>query len=356
MPPTKRRHNVTSPPNSSDMFRILMYSTKEYDQLSFDAKLNDLKQPETYQITYLSERLAKDTVKYASDYDCVCIFVNDDGSREVLEKLKQLGVKLIVLRCAGFNNVDLKAAEEFNIEIGYVPSYSPNAVAEHAAALTMALNRRLHRAYNRVRNGDFRLDGLVGFDMNGKTVGILGTGRIGQFTIRIFRGFGCRVLAYDVFQMKEEDRKVLGFEYTDLNEIYAQSDIISLHLPLDEKTKHLINRQSISKMKRGVILINTARGALIDTKALIEGLQSGQIAGAGLDVYENEQKYFFNDFSSSMVHDEMLVQLMSLPNVLLTSHQAFLTQEALCSIAKTTLENIYAFRTNRKPVNVPKLS
>jgi D-lactate dehydrogenase len=347
-----------------------MYSTKDYDKLSFDAKLKELKQPEKYEIHYTHQRLSKDSVKLADGYDCICMFVNDDCSREVLEKLKQIGIKLIVLRCAGFNNLDLKAATELGIEVGYVPSYSPNAVAEHAAALVMALNRRLHRAYDRVRNGDFRLDGLVGFDMHGKTVGVLGrifdrhakkrvaelgTGRIGQFTIRIFRGFGCRIIAYDIYKMKDEDRQALGFEYVELDEIYSQADIISIHLPLDQKTKHLINSQSIQKMKKGVIIVNTARGGLIDTKALIDALKSGQVGGAGLDVYEQEQKYFFNDFSSNIIDDDLLIQLMSYPNVILTAHQAFLTQEALCSIAKTTFENIHSFTTNGKPLNTPKI-
>ncbi len=369
----KRRNNETASSNNIDsnaVFRILMYSTKDYDKLSFDAKLQELKQPEKYEIHYTHQRLSKDSIKLANGYHCICVFVNDDCSREVLEKIKQIGIKLIVLRCAGFNNLDLKVAAEFGIEVGYVPSYSPNSVAEHTAALVMFLNRRLHRAYERVRNGDFRLDGLVGFDMNGKTVGVLGkllferlretvfclgTGRIGQFTIRIFRGFGCRIIAYDLYKMKDEDRQALGFEYVELDEIYSQSDIISIHLPLDQKTKHMINAQSIQKMKKGVIIINTARGGLIDTRALIDGLKSGQIGGAGLDVYEHEEKYFFNDFSSTIIDDDTLVQLMSYPNVILTAHQAFLTQEALCSIAKTTFENIHAFTTNGKPANTPKV-
>ncbi|CAF0818067.1 unnamed protein product [Rotaria sp. Silwood1] len=354
----KRRNNDSTLSNSIDknsVFRMLMYSTKEYDKLSFDAKLKDLKQPDKYEINYTQQRLSKDSVKQASGYACICIFVNDDGSREILEKLKHIGIKLILLRCTGFNNVDLKSAEEFSIEIGYVPSYSPNAVAEHAAALVMTLNRRIHHAYNRVRNGDFRLDGLVGFDMNGKTVGVLGTGRIGQFTIRIFRGFGCRVVAYDIYKIKDEDRNALGFEYVELDDIYAQADIISIHLPLDHKTKHLINAQSIQKMKKGVILVNTSRGGLIDTKALIDALKSGQVGGAGLDVYEYEQKYFFNDFSSNIIDDDILTQLMSYPNVILTAHQAFLTHEALCSIAKVTFENMHAFITNGKPLNTPKI-
>ncbi|UJR36160.1 hypothetical protein I4U23_028894 [Adineta vaga] len=354
----KRRNNESILSNTLDTnssYRILMYSSKEYDKISFDSKLKDLKQPEKYEINYTHQRLSKESVRQANGYECICIFVNDDGSREVLEKLKQIDVKLIVLRCAGFNNIDLKAAEEFAIEIGYVPSYSPNAIAEHAVALVMALNRRLHRAYDRVRNGDFRLDGLVGFDMNGKTVGVLGTGRIGQFTIRIFRGFGCRVLAYDLNKMKDNDRNALGFEYEELDDIYAQADIISIHLPLDQKTKHMINAQSLDKMKRGVIIVNTARGTLIDSKALVDALKSGQVGGAGLDVYEYEHKYFFNDLSSTIIDDDILVQLLSFPNVILTAHQAFLTQEALCSIAKTTLENIYAFMTNGKPLNIPKM-
>ncbi|CAF2034383.1 unnamed protein product [Rotaria magnacalcarata] len=354
----KRRRNDTVLSKNIDgksIFRVLMYSTKEYDRLSFDTKLKDLKQPENYEINYIHQRLSNDSVKQANGYTCICIFVNDDGSREILEKLRQIGIKLILLRCAGFNNVDLKAAEEFHIEIGYVPSYSPNAVAEHAVALVMTLNRHLHHAYNRVRNGDFRLDGLVGFDMYGKTVGVLGTGRIGQFIIRIFRGFGCRVLAYDMYKIKDEDRNILGFEYVELDEIYTQADIISIHLPLDKKTKHLINTQSIEKMKKNVILINTARGGLIDTKALINALKSGHIGGVGLDVYEHEQKYFFNDYSSNIIDDDILVQLMSYPNVILTGHQAFLTHEALSFIAKVTFENIQTFITDGKSLNAPKI-
>lgn len=371
----KRRWNDTHSSDQSEnrsTFRIFFFSSKEYDRTSFSTKLNELKQPENFQIDHTVKRLSKETVGLADGYPCISIFVNDDCSREVLEKLKQIGVQLIVLRCAGFNNVDLNAAENLNIEIGYIPGYSPHAVAEHAVALTMTLNRSIHRAYNRVRNGDFRLEGLVGFDMNGKTVGVLGlnqskfqdlfkqnlfligTGRIGQFTIRIFRGFACRVLAFDSFPIKDEDRLALGFDYTTLDEIYEQSDIISIHLPLDDTTKHMINAKSIGQMKHGVILINTARGALIDTKALINGLRSGRIGGVGLDVYEHEQRYFFNDFSSSIVEDDDLLHLMSYPNVILTGHQAFLTKEALSSIAKTTLENIHSFVTVGKPIYSPK--
>ncbi|CAF1224633.1 unnamed protein product, partial [Didymodactylos carnosus] len=348
----------------SDAFRILMYSTKEYDKLSFDTKLQDLKEPDRFEINYSHTRLTKDTVRMAKSYQAICIFINDECNHEILKKLNEYGVKLVVLRSCDFNNVDWKTAEEMDIKIGLVPGYSPNAVAEHAAMLVMALNRKIHRAYTRVKQGDFRIDGLVGFDMKDKTVGVLGKleremtvermGIIGQFAISIFRGFGCKVLAYDDQTTKSEEQEELDFEYKELEEIYAKADIISIHLPLNDRTKHIINKSSIDKMKKGVLLVNTAKGGLIDTQALIDGLKQEKIGGVGLDVYENERKYYFKDYSSRIIEDDLFAQLLTYHNVIITAHQAFLTQETLCNIAKVTLENIHSFTINGKAVYAPK--
>ncbi|MEJ2664739.1 MAG: 2-hydroxyacid dehydrogenase, partial [Spirochaetia bacterium] len=283
-----------------------------------------------------------DTVSLSAGFQVVCAFVNDDLSVGVLEQLKQNGVKLVAMRCAGYNNVDIDAAHKLGISITRVPAYSPNAVAEHAIALTLALNRKIYRAYNRVREGNFSLTGLVGSELYQKTAGVIGIGKIGKCLVQILNGFGMNVLGYDKFQDREfAEQHTLA--YVSLNELFAAADVISLHAPLLPETYHIINKASIQKMKPGVILVNTSRGALIDTSALINGLKSGKIGAAGLDVYEEEEEYFFEDLSDKIITDDTLARLMTFNNVIITGHQAFLTKEALSEIARVTLESIIRF-------------
>jgi D-lactate dehydrogenase len=277
----------------------------------------------------------------------VCAFVNDDLSVAVVEALRDIGVEMIALRCAGYNNVDLEACARCGISVARVPAYSPHSVAEHGVALVMALNRRILRAHSRVREGNFSLDGLVGFEMHGKTVGLVGTGRIGRCAADIFQGFGCEILAYDKFQDKDFARRP-RVQYVELGELFRRSDIVTLYLPLTPETCHLIDSQAIGKMKRGVMIINTSRGALIDTQALIDGLKSGQVGSAGLDVYEEESEYFFEDLSDKVITDDVLARLMTFSNVVITSHMAFLTQEALSNIADTTFENIREYEQGKR--------
>jgi D-lactate dehydrogenase len=272
----------------------------------------------------------------------VCAFVNDTLDRPCLEALAGHGVRLIALRCAGFNNIDLPAARSLGLAVVRVPAYSPEAVAEHAVALLLTLNRKTHRAYNRVRELNFSLNGLVGFDLHGKTVGIAGTGRIGRATAQIFRGFGCRVLAYDPVPMPEW-AEAHGIGLVGFDTMLAESDVLSLHLPLTPETHYLLNPDTFARMKRGAYLINTSRGKLVDTTALIEALKSGQLGGVGLDVYEEEEGIFFEDLSAEMLLDDELSRLLTFPNVLITAHQAFLTQEALTEIARMTTENLIRF-------------
>jgi D-lactate dehydrogenase len=281
-------------------------------------------------------------VALARGFAAVCIFVHDSLNEPTLKELRDGGTTLVALRCAGFNNVDLPAAEKFGIRIVRVPEYSPYAVAEHAMALLLALNRKIPRAYNRVRDGNFTLDGLVGFDLHGKTIGVIGLGRIGNAFARIAHGFGCRLLAYDVLQNAALQAET-GLQYVPLEQIYAESDAISLHVPLFPKTFHMINAKSLALMKREALLINTSRGALINASDLLEALKSGTIAGAALDVYEEEDDVFFRDLSGQVLQDDILALLLSCPNVLITSHQGFLTKEALRNIAETTLNNVSAF-------------
>lgn len=281
------------------------------------------------------------TVNLTKGYDAVCVFVNDRLNAEVIAALKQNDVKLIALRCAGFNNVDLEAAKQHGIKVVRVPAYSPHAVAEHAVALILTLNRKTHKAYNRVREGNFSLERLTGFDLYGKTVGAIGTGKIGQVFCNIMLGFGCRVLAFDLMEDKELASK--GVEYLPLMDLLQQSDVISLHCPLNDQTRHIINKETIPMMKEGAMLINTSRGGLIDTVDVIEGLKSGRIGYVGLDVYEQEEKLFFKDLSENIIQDDLIMRLLSFPNVLITSHQGFFTEEALVQIAQTTLDNIDAF-------------
>lgn len=317
--------------------KIAFYDARPYDIDSFD-KVNG---SYGFTIKYFPIRLTEETALFAKGYDVVCAFVNDTLSKPVLDILVSEGIKLIALRCAGFNNVDLSAAYG-KIHIVRVPAYSPHAVAEHAIALMMSLNRKTHKAYTRTRDNNFTLNGLVGFDMNGKTAGVIGTGRIGKILIRILKGFGMEVLAHDNYP-DEAGAKELGFTYVPLDELYARADIISLHCPLTKETHHMINDESIAKMKTGVMIINTGRGHLIDTKALITGLKSKKIGSAGLDVYEEEGDYFFEDFSIEGLADDVLARLLTFPNILVTSHQAFFTNEALANIAATTYENIRSF-------------
>ncbi len=329
--------------------QIAFYDAKPYMEKAFKEhnRFN-------YKILFCEARLTLETVSLAAGSKAVCVFVNDTVDEPVIRELKAMGVELIALRCAGFNNVDLKAAADCGIPVVRVPAYSPYAVAEHAAALMMTLNRRVHRANNRVREGNFSLDGLVGFDLHGKTAGIIGTGKIGQRLISILAGFGCSLLGYDKFP-NEALAKQTGLRYVELDDLLARSDIISLHAPLLPDTFHLVNAAAIEKMKPGVMLINTSRGALIDTQALLDGLKSGKIGYAGLDVYEEEQAYFFEDFSDKVMTDDLLARLTTFNNVVITSHQGFLTRDALANIAETTLGNIRAHEKGVPAGELPNL-
>lgn len=313
--------------------KIAVYDTKPYDI----ASLNQANVKKGYKIKYFESKLNEDTAVLAKDFDVVCAFVNDDISKAVIEQLNNFGIQLLALRCAGYNNVDFEAAFG-KVHIVRVPAYSPYAVAEHALALMTALNRKTHRAFVRTRDHNFSISGLTGFDFYGRTIGVVGTGKIGKIFINICKGLGMKVLAYDLYPSEIEN-----VEFVSLERLYSESDIISLHCPLTQESHHMINEEAIRTMKQGVMIINTSRGALIDTEALIEGLKSRKISSAGLDVYEEESDYFFEDFSTNIIGDDVLARLISFTNVLVTSHQAFLTQEALQNIAETTLSNIEAF-------------
>ncbi|MFY1667140.1 2-hydroxyacid dehydrogenase [Pseudomonas sp. Pseu.R1] len=314
--------------------RTLLYSSQTYDRDSFLAA----QPPAGIELHFQPARLTLDTVALADGYPVVCAFINDDLSGPVLERLAAGGTKLIALRSAGFNHVDLPTAQRLGLGVVRVPAYSPHAVAEHAVALILSLNRHLHRAYNRTRDGDFTLHGLTGFDLVGKTVGVVGTGQIGAAFANIMAGFGCKLLAYDPFP--NPDVEALGARYLPLEQVWAQAQVISLHCPLNEHTRHLVNAGSLSRMQRGAMLINTGRGALVDTPALIDALKSGQLGYLGLDVYEEEAQLFFEDRSDLPLQDDVLARLLTFPNVVITAHQAFLTKEALGAIAQTTLDNI----------------
>lgn len=326
--------------------KITLFGTQPYDRESFDR----IRDTYGFDICYHRSHLNANNVALAQGSDAVCIFVNDTADAGTIRQLAAMGVKLIALRCAGFNNVDLKAAAEYGIPVVRVPAYSPHAVAEHAVALMLALNRKVHRAYWRTRDGNFSLHGLMGFDMYGKTAGIIGTGKIARELIRILKGFGMKVLAYDIFPDAEYAAQA-QVEYVTLDELYRRADIISLHCPLTDQTRYMINGDAIGKMKPGVILINTGRGQLIHTEALIEGLKEKKIGAAGLDVYEEEAAYFYEDTSDRIMDDDILARLLSFNNVIMTSHQGFFTREALDSIAHTTLQNINDFDKHRKLVN-----
>lgn len=322
-------------------FQVAVFDTKPYDR---DA-LQKASEGRGIEWRFMDCRLSDVTANAADGAKSVCIFVNDRADRACLEALSKIGVKHIALRCAGYNGVDLPAAKELGIAVTRVPAYSPYAVAEHAVALLLALNRKIPRASNRVHDLNFSLQGLVGFDLHGKTAGIIGTGKIGRITAQILRGFGMKVLAFDPYPMPDWAAEY-GVQYTDPQTLARESDVISLHTPLTPETRHVIRRETIALMKPGTILVNVSRGALIDTKALIEALKSGQIGGVALDVYEEEEGVFFEDLSGQILHDDELARLLTFPNVLITAHQAFLTREALSEIARVTVSNIVASGKN----------
>ena len=317
--------------------KIAFFDTKPYDRASFDRQNRGF----GFQLTFFPSHLTEETVPLCQGYDAVCAFVNDRITKGIIDNLASMGITLVVLRSAGFNNVDLKAARG-KIRISRVPSYSPHGVAEHAIALMLTLNRKTHRAYYRTSDNNFSLHGLIGFDMYGKTAGIVGTGQIGRIVCEILKGFGMNVLAYDPFPATAWAAEK-GVELVDLGALYERSDIISLHCPLTAQNIHMINRGTIELMKPNVMIINTGRGKLISSEDLLEALREGKVGSAGLDVYEEEADYFFEDFSSTIMKDDVLARLISFPNVLVTSHQAFFTEEALTNIATTTLENVRSF-------------
>lgn len=324
--------------------RILFYDTKSYDKESFE---NKRKEYPDIQIDYLKSELAPSTAKLAKGYDAICAFVSSDVGTQTIEALHACGVKLILMRCAGFNNVDIDKAKECGIKVLRVPGYSPEAVAEHAMALALAANRRIHKAYVRVRENDFSLGGMLGFNFYQKTAGIVGTGKIGAAMARICHGFGMKVIAYDLYQNPSLD----FVTYVSLDELLAQSDLISLHCPLMDETYHLINKETIQKMKDGVILVNTSRGGLVKTDDLIEGIRARKFFAVGLDVYEEEKKNVFEDRSDDIMESSVTARLLSFPNVVITSHQGFFTQEALEAISETTLNNAVAFKKGERTGN-----
>ncbi len=322
--------------------KVAVFSTKPYDRRFLEAANQD----KTHQLHFFEVQMNEDTAILASDYPAICVFVNDNLDRPTIAKLAAGGTKLIALRCAGFNNVDLKAAKELGLTVVRVPAYSPYAVTEYTIALILTLNRKIHRAYNRVREGNFAIDGLVGFDLNCKTVGIIGTGKIGFLVAEaLMKGFGCKILAYDPYP--NPDLAAMGAKYVDLDELARRSDIITLHCPLTPETHYIINEKLISEMKKGVMLVNTGRGKLIDTKAVIEGLKNKKIGYIALDVYEQEENFFFEDLSNEIIEDDVLQRLVTFPNAIVTSHQAFFTETALNNISETTLGNITDVETGK---------
>lgn len=324
--------------------KTAVFSAKKYDREFLSAA-----NASRHELRFFELHLSEETVSLAAGFEAVCVFVNDQVNAAVIARLDSLGVRLIALRCAGYNNVDLTAAKEHAITVVRVPGYSPYAVAEHAIGLILALNRNLHRAYNRVREGNFALDGLLGFDLHGKAVGIIGTGKIGSVVAQMLIGFGCPILAFD--PVPNERCRSCGVRYVQLDELLAQSEIITLHCPLTPENKHMINAAAIAKMKTGVMLINTSRGALLDTVAVIEALKSGKIGYLGLDVYEEEEQIFFEDRSGLIIPDDVFARLLTFPNVIITGHQAFFTREALENIAVTTIGNITDFEEGHRSGN-----
>lgn len=325
--------------------RVAVFSTKPYDE----TYLRAANEKAGHELRFHEARLAPDTAPLASGCQAVCAFVNDDLGSDVLTALSEAGVRLIALRSAGFNHVDLATAGRLGMTVARVPGYSPHAVAEHCVGLILALNRKIHRAHQRVRENNFALNGLLGFDLYGKTIGVIGTGQIGVSFIRIMAGFGCRVLAYDPYPTDAGRRA--GAEYVPLAELLAESHVVTLHCPLTPETYHLIDRERIAQMRPGVMLINTSRGALVDTLAVIEGLKDGQIGYLGLDVYEEEADLFFQDLSGQVLRDDVFSRLITFPNVLITGHQAFFTEEALGNIAATTVANLTAFERGEGAVH-----
>ncbi len=330
------------------MQKVAVYSAKPYDKRF----LEEASKGHNLNFHFFEDSLSEDMASMLRDFEIICLFVNDVVDRPIMEKLASNNVKMIALRCAGFNNVDIQAAAELGITIARVPAYSPYAVAEHTLAMILTLNRKTHRAYNRVREGNFSLNGLMGFDLNGKTVGVIGTGRIGQIFCQIMQGLNCRVIAHDPYP--NEDLQKAGVTYHSREELFLQSDIVSLQCPLTDKTRHLINDESINIMKDGVMIINTSRGGLIHTEALVRGLKSGKIGFMGMDVYEQEENIFFHDLSDQIIQDDLIMRLISFPNVLITSHQAFFTNNAMKNIAETTVMNINQFLGGEKLENEVK--
>lgn len=329
--------------------KVAVFSTKPYDK-QFLSSANRGE----HDLHFFEPHLDVETVSLASGFEAVCVFVNDTVDAPVLERLREFGVRLVALRCAGFNNVDLVTAERLGIGVVRVPAYSPHATAEHAVALMLALNRRTHRAFNRVREGNFSLEGLLGFDMYGRTAGVIGTGKIGAIVARILKGFGCNVLGYDIFPNPDCERD--GLRYVSLEELFASSDIITLHAPLTPENHYLINADTLAKMKTGVMLINTSRGGLIDTVAVTDALKSGKVGYLGLDVYEEEADIFYEDMSATIIEDDVFMRLLTFPNVLITGHQAFFTRDALESIAATTVKNLSLWQEHKSSPNAVRPS
>lgn len=327
--------------------RTAIFSSKPYDREFLDR--SNASSGGKHELKFFDARLSRETAALAAGHEAVCAFVNDNLERAVLERLAAQGTRLVALRSAGFNHVDLQAAQEFGIAVARVPAYSPNAVAEHTVALILALNRKIHKAYARVREGNFALEGLLGFDLHGRTVGIVGTGKIGLCVARIMRGFGCEVLAYD--PQPDPAFEELGGRYAGVRELLGRVDILTLHCPLNPATYHLIDSEVLDQMKPGVMLINTSRGAVVNAAALIRGLKSGKIGSVGLDVYEEEGDLFFENLSDQMLQDDVFARLLTFPNVLITGHQAFFTREALTAIAETTIANISSFEASGRPLH-----
>lgn len=325
--------------------KVLFYDIKNYDKDFFKKYGKNY----NFDMTFLKVKLSEETASLTKGYEIVCAFANDNINKETIDILAENGVKLLAMRCAGFNNISLADIKN-RFKVVRVPAYSPYSIAEYTMGLILSLNRKIHKAYARTREGNFSIDGFVGFDLNGKTVGIVGAGKIAQILIKILKGFGTKIISYDPYpnyKVAEE----LGFDFVDLDTLYKESDIISLNCPLTEETKYMINRRSIAKMKEGVMIVNTGRGMLIDSADLVEGLKEKRIGAAGLDVYEEEEAYFFEDKSTQIIEDDILGRLLSFHNVLITSHQAYFTQEALEAITQTTLQNIQDFLDNKPLIN-----
>lgn len=329
--------------------KVAVFNAKQYDK-DFFTEANKYTK---HNLVFLEVRLNHQTVKLAEGFEAVCVFTNDILDKQVIEDLHNYNIRLVALRCAGYNNIDLETCEISGITVVRVPAYSPYSVAEHTLALVMALNRNIHRAYNRVREGNFSLNGLMGYDLNNRTVGIVGTGKIGTCVAQIFKGIGCKLLAYDPHP--DIEGNTLGIDYVDFKTLLRKSDIITLHCPLNDQNRHLINKSAFLEMKDGVMVINTGRGGLLDTRAAIDALKSGKIGALGLDVYEEEMDLFFQDHSGTIIQDDVFSRLLTFHNVLITGHQAFFTKEAMNNIAKITLENIQDFEKNLKCANEVKI-